>query len=133
MSQTEPFTIEQLCKYMTQHKLMAARCMKCGKTHFPPRPMCTECYSKDLEWTELPTKGRLLTYTVIHIAPAQFQTLAPYAEGIVELENGLRVPGMIKDVSTDQMKIGMPLTIEFEDCKPTTQWPQWPRYHFKPA
>jgi uncharacterized OB-fold protein len=133
MSQTEQFTIEQLCKFMSQGKLMGGRCKKCGKIHFPPRPVCDVCYSKEFEWVELPTRGKLLTYTVIHIAPAQFQALAPYAMGIVELENGLRVPGMIKEVAVDQLKIGMSLTIVFEACTQTQQWPQWPRYHFKPV
>jgi scaffold protein (connect acetoacetyl-CoA thiolase and HMG-CoA synthase) len=133
MSQTEQFTIEQLYKYMSQGKLMGGRCKKCGKIHFPPRPLCDVCYSKEFEWVELPTRGKLLTYTVIHIAPVQFQSMAPYAMGIVELEDGLRVPGMIKEVAVDQLKIEMLLTIVFEACTPTQQWPQWPRYYFKPA
>jgi hypothetical protein len=40
---------------------------------------------------------------------------------------------MIKEVAVDQLKIGMLLTIVFEACTPTQQWPQWPRYYFKPA
>jgi uncharacterized OB-fold protein len=58
--------------------------------------------------------------------------MAPYAVGIVQFENGLKLPGMIKGVSLEQVKIGMPLTIRFEACATIGQWPQWPRYHFKP-
>ncbi len=131
MSEREQFTIEQLCKYMGQGKLMGGKCKKCGKIHFPPRPLCNNCFSKDFEWIELPKDGKLLTYTIIHIAPPQFQTLAPYAMGIVQLDNGLKVPGMIKDVPLEQIKIGMTLSLMFEACTPSGQWPQWPRYHFK--
>jgi uncharacterized OB-fold protein len=95
--------------------------------------MCDCCFSKEFEWTEIPTKGKLLTYTIIHIAPAQFQSMAPYAMGIVQLENGTKVPGMIKEAPLDTVKIGMPLEIVFEGCTPTQNWPQWPRYHFKPT
>jgi uncharacterized OB-fold protein len=133
MSGQEQFTIEQLYKYMIQGKLMGAKCRKCGKTHFPPRPLCDDCFSKEFEWTEIPTKGKLLTYTIIHIAPTQFQAMVPYAIGIVQLENGLKVPGMIKEVALEQIKIGMSLVIVFEACTPTQQWPQWPRYRFKIA
>ena len=81
----------------------------------------------------MPTKGKLLTYTIIHVAPVQFQAMAPYAEGIVQLENGVKVPGMIKEVPLEQIIIGMPLAIAFEACATTQLWPQWPRYHFRPA
>jgi len=113
--------------------MLGGKCRKCGRIQFPPRPLCDNCLSKDFEWVEIPSKGKLLTYTIIYVAPAQFQQMAPYAVGIVELEKGLRLPGMIRDAALDRIKIDMPLTLEFEACQPTTQWPQWPRYHFKPV
>lgn len=133
MSTQPPFTIEQFYKFLAQGKLMAGRCLKCRKTHLPPRPLCDNCYSQTFEWVEAPTKGKLLTFTVIHIAPTQFQSLAPYAVGIVELENGLRIPGMIQGVPQDQLKVGMALTIDFGTCSTTQAWPQWQRYCFKPV
>ena len=107
--------------------------MKCGKLHLPPRPLCDNCYSKDFEWTEIPARGRLITYTVIHIAPAQFQSMAPYAMGIVQLADDLKIPGMIRGVALEQIRIGMELTMDYGTCAATQPWPQWPRYYFKPA
>ncbi len=133
MSEQAPFTIEQFYKQILQGKLMGGKCKKCGKVHLPPRPLCDNCFSKEFEWVELPQKGKLLTYTVIHVAPTQFQGMAPYAVGIVQLENGLKIPGMIRGVAPEQIKIGMPLTIDFGTCAATEPWPQWPRYYFKPA
>jgi len=127
----EPFTIEQFYKFMLQNKLMAGKCRKCGKTHLPPRPLCDSCFSQDFEWFEVSGKGKLLTYTVIHIAPAQFQALAPYAVGIVELESGLRIPGMINGIEDSRLAIGMALTIDFGTCVTSQNWPQWSRYCFK--
>jgi hypothetical protein len=133
MTEHAPFTIEQFYRHINQGKLLGGRCTKCGKVHLPPRPLCDNCYSKDFEWTEVPSKGKLVTYTIIHIAPAQFQSMAPYAMGIVELENGLRIPGMIREVALEQIKIGMKLTMGFGTCAVAQSWPQWPRYCFKPA
>lgn len=136
---TQPFTIEQFYKFTSQCKLMAAQCLKCGYIMLPPRPVCSRCYSKNMQWREVKTEGTLQTYTVIHIAPAQFQSMAPYAVGIVQFEDGLRIPGMIRGVEPDKLKIGMKLKIEFDTtnaaCSPTqpTQWPAWLRYYFKPA
>ena len=128
----EPFTIEQFYKFLQQGKLKAGKCLKCGKIHLPPRPLCDNCYSQEFEWINVSGKGKLLTYTVISIAPAQFQALTPYSVGIVEFENGLRIPGMIQDVTQGQLKIGMELTLDFGTCSTKQQWPQWQRYCFKP-
>ncbi len=127
-----PFTIEQFYKFLAQGKLMAGKCAHCGKIHLPPRPLCDNCFHQTFTWMEIAGKGKLLTYTVIHVAPEQFQALAPYAVGIIELENGLKLPGMITDVPHDQLQIGMPLTIDFTACANAQSWPQWPRYCFKP-
>jgi uncharacterized OB-fold protein len=132
MSVQAPFTIEQFYKFLLQGKLMAGKCRKCGKTHLPPRPLCDNCFSQEFKWIEVSGKGKLLTYTIIHIAPPQFQAIAPYAVGIIQLENSLKIPGMISGVAPEQLKIGMDLTIDFGICSTTQPWPQWPRYCFKP-
>jgi len=132
MSTNEPFTIEQFYKFLKVKKLMAGKCLKCGKIHLPPRPLCDNCYSQDFDWINVSGKGKLLTYTVISIAPQQFQALTPYAVGIVQLENGLKIPGMIQNATQVQLKIGMELTLDFGSCSASQQWPTWSRYCFKP-
>jgi len=131
MSTPEPFTVEQFYKFLAQGKLMAGKCAKCGKIHLPPRPLCDNCYSKLFEWMQVNGKGKLVTYTVINVAPAQFKALAPYAVGIVEFENSLRIPGMIQGVTQQELRIGMELTLDFGTCSTSQQWPQWQRYCFK--
>ncbi len=133
MSETAPFTIEQFYKFMNEGKVMAAKCKKCGTILLPPRPMCIKCHSNELEWTELAKRGKLLTYTIIHVAPPQFQHLIPYAVGIVKLENGLKLPGMIRGIEFEKIKIGMELQIEIEKAQQAQTWPSWPKYYFKPA
>jgi uncharacterized OB-fold protein len=132
MSDQSPFTIEQFYRNINQGKLLGAKCLKCGKIHLPPRPLCSDCFSKDFEWSEIPTRGKLLTYTIIHIAPTQFQSMAPYATGIVQLKDGLKLPGMIRGVPLEAIRLGMELVVDFGKCEATQSWPQWPRYYFKP-
>jgi uncharacterized OB-fold protein len=132
MSEQAPFTIEQFYKNINQGKLLGAKCLKCGKMHLPPRPLCSECFSNDFEWSEIPTSGRLLTYTIIHIAPTQFQSMAPYATGIVQLKDDLKLPGMIRGAPLEEIEVGMELAVDFGTCAATQPWPQWPRYYFKP-
>jgi hypothetical protein len=132
MGENAPFTIEQFYKHILQGKLIGGKCKQCGKVHLPPRPLCDNCFSKEFEWVEVPRRGKLLTYTVIHVAPTQFQSMVPYAVGIVELEKGVKIPGMITGIAPAQLKIGMDLTIDFGTRGTGQQWPQWPRYCFKP-
>jgi uncharacterized OB-fold protein len=77
-----------------------------------------------------------LTYTVIHVAPKQFEAEAPYPVGIVKLDKGLQLLGRIRGVEPSQLKIGMELSIGFEKTSDQldtlTTWPPWPRYFFKP-
>jgi uncharacterized protein len=130
---TEPFTIEQFYKFLLHSKLMAGKCIKCGKIHLPPRPICDNCYGIEFAWTEIKGKGKLLTYTVIHVAPPQFQALAPYAVGIVQLESGLKLPGMVSGIPHERITVGMELVIDFKACSAGQTWPQWQRYCFKPV
>ena len=127
-----PFTIEQFYKFMAQGKLMASECSQCGKIHLPARPVCDNCYGTEFTWTEIKGKGKLLTYTIIHVAPPQFQDLAPYTVGIVQLENGMKLPGMISGTTENALRVGLDVELDFKECSTGQAWPQWPRYCFKP-
>ena len=131
MQSHPPFTIEQFNKYISEGKLMGGKCRNCGTIHLPPRPLCYRCFSEEFQWIEISRKGRLLTYTIIHVAPPQFESKAPYAVGIIELKDGLKIPGMIEDVEQKKLKIGMQLIMEFDTSGAQSQWPQWSRYYFK--
>ena len=132
MAVTHLFTIESFYQFAKEGKLMAAKCKKCGTLLLPPRPVCTNCFSENFEWIELKGKGKLLTYTIIHVAPPQFQSMTPYAVGIVKLEDGPDLPGMIRDIEPEKIRVGMDLTVDFDKTVPS-QWPMWPRYFFKPS
>jgi len=96
-----------------RYRFEANICAKCGQKYFPPRLICRECGSQDLEPTKIAENGKLLTYTVIRVPPHQFEDQAPYAVGIAELDDGVRLTAQIVDCNFDQLKIGMPLKLEF--------------------
>ena len=131
MSENPPFTVSSFYKFVSEKRLMAAKCNECGTVLLPPKPMCTKCLSTNLQWIELEGAGKLLSYTVIYIAPEQFQSITPYSVGIVELQNGLRLPGMIRGVDPKEIRVGMDLKIDF-DTSASSRWPAWPRYFFRP-
>jgi len=124
-------TLSNFYKFIAEKRLMAAKCNNCQTVLLPPKPMCTNCFSDNLQWIEIKGTGKLLSYTIIHVAPEQFQSMVPYIVGIVEFEAGLCLPGIVREVPADQIKIGMNLKIGF-DLSPSTKWPEWSRYFFRP-
>lgn len=96
-----------------RYRLEAGKCEKCGKVYFPARQICPECKGTSMIQTNLPSEGKVLTTTVINVAPAQWRKLVPYAMGIVELDNGTRITTQIVDCDPQDVKIGMRVRLEF--------------------
>ncbi len=131
MDSGSPPTLESFYQFCAEKKLMAARCKSCGATLVPPRVLCPRCSSVDMDWTELKGTGKLLTYSVVHVAPSAFQSFVPYAVGIVLLDEGARLPGMIR-VEPRDLRIGLRLKVAFESSQ-SNRWPSWARYFFVKA
>ena len=123
-------TVENFYKFCAERKLMGVKCKSCGALLWPPRGICPKCFSYHVEWIEFKGRGKLLTYTIIHFPPSQFQAFAPYAVGIMRLTEGPQLSGMIKQVKFEDLRIGMDLEVDFESTIPK-EWPRWPRYFFK--
>ncbi len=96
-----------------RYRYEANKCSQCGKINFPPRLICPECQGREFETTKLAERGKVLTYTIIRVAPQQFVDQAPFAVGIIELEDGVRLMGQIVDCDIDLMKIGQKVKLEF--------------------
>jgi len=45
---------------LREGKFTTTKCKKCGWVAYPPRVVCPECYSDELEWIELPKKGKVV-------------------------------------------------------------------------
>jgi uncharacterized OB-fold protein len=54
-----------------RYRLEAGKCKKCGKIYFPPRLICDECKGREFEKVNLSKEGKILTYTIIRVAPSQ--------------------------------------------------------------
>lgn len=49
--------------HLREGKFTTTKCKNCGYVAWPPRVLCPECYSEDLEWIELPKQGKVLTFS----------------------------------------------------------------------
>lgn len=96
-----------------RYRLEAARCKSCGKIYFPPRTVCSECNSKEFETVKLSDTGKIVTYTIIRVGPANFSQETPYAVAIVEVNDGVRLTMQVADVDVNTVEIGQKVKIVF--------------------
>lgn len=119
-------------------RLLGTRCTACGSHYFPQTPRCTnpKCRSERVEQAMLGPKGRLFSYTVQHYAPPPpfrydlpFQ---PYGVGLVELEQSVRVVGLLK-MDPGDIKIGMALELVIDRLARDEQGRDVVTWKFAPA
>ena len=92
-------------RFGARYRLEGNYCERCDKKFFPPRSVCPFCLSTDLKPYKFKEEGKVVTYTVIHVAPPGFEGRTPYCIAIIELEDGVRVTGeVVGDIS--KIKIG---------------------------
>ena len=75
--------------FLAEGKIEGTACKKCGAKFFPPRADCAVCLSKEMDWFEMPAKGKLETFTTAFYAPFGFEADPPYTMGVVAFETGL--------------------------------------------
>ena len=89
-------------------KIDGTVCKKCGTKFFPPRADCSVCFSKDMDWFDMPQNGKLETFTTSYYAPTGFEEDTPYTMGVVNFGNGLKLfARLAKAVKTEDVKVGM--------------------------
>jgi uncharacterized OB-fold protein len=69
--------------------LQGGECARCGTKAFPAPLVCSNCLSDEIQAFDLPRKGTLYAFSVIHVAPPPRQV--PYGVAYVDLEGDVRV------------------------------------------
>lgn len=108
---TEPFWEGTI-----RHELRIQQCLECGRTFFYPRSHCPSCWSADLQWKGASGTGTLASYTVIHRPghPA-FVDEAPYAVGLIDLDEDARMLANVDVAAETSLKIGQRLEATWVD------------------
>jgi uncharacterized OB-fold protein len=106
-------------------RLVIQRCTSCGVHQFYPRAMCVSC-AGETEWVEASGRGTLHTFTIIrqNRSPA-FAALSPYAVGIVELDEGVRMMSNIVECDVEQLEVGMALEVLLLQAADDVGLPFW--------
>ena len=93
-------------------KIEGTLCKKCGAKFFPPRADCASCFSNEMDWFEMPKKGKLETFTTAYYAPFGFEADPPYTMGVVDFGGKLKLFARVaKEIKPEDVKVGMDVTI----------------------
>ncbi|MBV7698768.1 OB-fold domain-containing protein [Streptomyces sp. TRM70350] len=95
-----------------RHELLIQRCADCRTLRFPWLPGCHACGGLDWDTVRAAGDGTVHSYVVMHHPP--FPAFGPpYAVGLIELAEGVRIVSNVVGVPYDKVRIGMPVRLEF--------------------
>ena len=93
-------------KNLREGRLTTTKCKRCEKLLWPPRIVCPDCLSDELEWIDLGLKGELYAFTEMRLgAPLGFVEDVPFCIGIVRI-GGLSISARIDDAKYEDLEIG---------------------------
>ncbi|WP_158937336.1 Zn-ribbon domain-containing OB-fold protein [Burkholderia sp. S171] len=105
-------------------------CDNCSRHFHPPLPSCPRCGSMHVSWRELSGNGTIFTYSVgYHAVHPALKGHPPYNVSVVLLDDAddVRLVTNIVDVPPDELSIGMPVTVCWEDAGNGTLLPRFRR------
>ena len=109
-----------------ERKLMIQRCTATQRPQWYPRSHSLHAPGAPVEWMQVSGRGTLFTYSVIHRGNGTTPT--PYICAVVELEEGVLFTTTLRGVGDEDMRIGMPLQVDYAEAGPDLVLP-----FFKPA
>jgi uncharacterized OB-fold protein len=114
---------------LRRHEARVQRCLRCGAYRYHPKEICNRCQALDAEWAVITGRGEVYTYTVIRRVPTPaYQAHAPYVIAHVTMEEGFRMIGTLRNIEPQEVRIGMPVRISYDDVTP-----EWTLPAFVPA
>ncbi len=95
-------------------RLHLQRCPSCQLYYHPPRYLCRECGSGELEFVPSEGRGRVFSWTVTHrpVDPGWADEI-PYATVVVAMEEGVRVVGALNG-DPGVLELDLPVTVEID-------------------
>src|SRR5438552_7700888 len=98
---------------LSERKLLGSHCAKCNYRYATPRSHCMYCGGKT-EWFELPTQGRVHSWTVCYFAAQEFLKEVAFSLVLVELEGvDTLFLSWLVGVERRDIKVGMKLKARF--------------------
>ena len=83
---------------LKQGKLLGLKCQACGAINVPPKMVCRQCASPDMNVIELKSSGKILTFTTVYVAAEGREAEVPYVIVMVALDDGPWLMGNLEGI-----------------------------------
>lgn len=102
-----------------------------GSLQHPPVPAVWQDKDAPVDYVVAAGTGTVFSY-VVHHAPKVPGRSLPFVIALVELAEGVRMLGELRNVEADKVKIGMPVRATFIDFPDSDVSPAWTLYAWEP-
>jgi uncharacterized OB-fold protein len=100
-------------KSLNQGVLIGSECSSCGEYFLPPRPLCLKCGSVDLLEISFKGFGFVKAITTIHVPLSSFKEKCPYSVGVIELDEGVSISGVLLEENEEIINLGDRVNVVF--------------------
>ena len=109
-----------------RHDLVLQHCTDCETYRHYPRPRCPQCLSPRFEWAKAAGTGTVYSFSVVFRPLTRaFLEDVPYAFALVDLDEGVRMVSTIVGCAPEEVYIGMPVEVSFEDVTAEVTLPRF--------
>ena len=102
-----------------------------GSLQHPPVPAVWQDKETAIDYQVVSGKGTVFTFVVHHAPKVPGRTL-PFVVALVELEEGVRMLGELRNVDPARVEIGMPVRATYIDFPDGDSGPAWTLYAWEP-
>jgi 3-oxo-4,17-pregnadiene-20-carboxyl-CoA hydratase alpha subunit len=102
-----------------------------GSLQHPPVPAVWQDKAKAIDYVVASGRGTVFSFVVHHAPKVPGRTL-PFVIALVELEEGARMLGELRDVDPANVEIGMPVRATYIDFPAGDSGPEWTLYAWEP-
>jgi uncharacterized OB-fold protein len=110
-----------------EHRLVVMRCADCGRYRHPPTAVCEQCGSDEVRWEPLSGDGHVWSFIVDrrNLVPGFSGPYAVVMVSPVETGEEVRIVANLVGCPFDQIHVGMPVTVTWEDLGDGLSLPQF--------
>lgn len=102
-----------------------------GSLQHPPVPAVWQDKEAPIDYVVASGAGTVFSF-VVHHAPKVPGRTCPFVIALVELDEGVRMLGELRNIDPDEVKIGMPVRATFIDFPANDVGPAWTLYAWEP-
>lgn len=96
-------------------ELRLQHCNSCQHVQYPPRKLCSGCFSQEVEWRVASGQGKVLSWSMVTAPSAPgFHEEVPFLSVMITLDEGPVMLSVLRNCAGDAVDFDMPVKVLFE-------------------